>query len=154
MPWMDGGVIRSTSWKTAERWIIYFHSLLDLPCPWFLCQVPGCDLGWMVFSLRGPVCLHLDNPVLPFFVCVLNHSVLSDSCDPMDCSLPSTSVHGILQVGILEWVAMPSFRGSSWSMDWTWVSCIAGRFFTVWATRKPLQWEKLQANLLCWGRGK
>ena len=34
-------------------------------------------------------------------------------CDPMDCRLPGSSVHGILQVGILEWVAMPSSRGSS-----------------------------------------
>ena len=34
-------------------------------------------------------------------------------CDPMDCSLPGSSVHGILQARILEWVAMPSFRGSS-----------------------------------------
>ena len=66
-----------------------------------------------LFSMRGPVSLHLDNPVLPFFVCVLSHSVLSDSCDPMDYSLPGTSVHGILQARILEWVAIPSFRGSS-----------------------------------------
>ena len=34
-------------------------------------------------------------------------------CDPMDCSPPGSSVYGILQAGILEWVAMPSFRGSS-----------------------------------------
>ena len=44
--------------------------------------------------------------------CVLSHSVMSDSVDPMDCSLPGSSVHGIL-LRILEWVAMPSSRGSS-----------------------------------------
>ena len=59
-----------------------------------------------LFSMKGPVSLPLDNPVLPFLVCVLNHSVLSDSCDPMDRSLPGTSVHGILQARILEWVAI------------------------------------------------
>jgi len=56
-------------------------------------------------------------------------------CDPMDCSLPGFSVHGILQARILGWVAMPFSRGSSWSRDWTHVSFIAGRFFTNWATK-------------------
>ena len=59
-----------------------------------------------------------------------NHSVVSDSLQP------GFSVHGILQARILEWVAMPSSRGSSRSRDWTQVSCIAGRFFTIWATRE------------------
>ena len=45
------------------------------------------------------------------------------------CSLPGSSVHGILQARILEWVAIPFSRESSWSRDWTWVSHIAGRFF-------------------------
>ena len=60
-------------------------------------------------------------------------------CNPMDCSPPGTSVHGILQARILEWVAIPFSRGSSPPRDWTWVSwnsCIAGRFFTIWATRE------------------
>ena len=52
----------------------------------------------------------------------------------MDCSLPGSSVYGILQVRILEWVAIPFFRGSSQPRDWTWVSCIAGRFFTISTT--------------------
>ena len=43
---------------------------------------------------------------------------------------------GILQKRILEWVAMSSSRGSSWPMDWTQVSCIAGTFFTIWAIRE------------------
>ena len=49
-------------------------------------------------------------------------------CNPMDCSLPGSSVHGILQVRILEWVAKSSPRGSSPPRDGTHVSCIAGRF--------------------------
>ena len=52
-------------------------------------------------------------------------------CDPMDCSLPGSSVHGIFQARILEWIAIPSSRGSSQPKDWTWVSRIAGRC-NVW----------------------
>ena len=53
--------------------------------------------------------------------------------DPTDCSLPESSVHGIPRQRILEWVAMPSFRGSSQPRDQTQVSHIAGGFFTIWA---------------------
>ena len=57
--------------------------------------------------------------------------------DPMDCSPPASSVHGILKATILEWVAISFFsRGYSWPRDRTWVSCTAGRFFTIWATRE------------------
>ena len=45
-------------------------------------------------------------------------------CDPMDCSPPGFSVHGILQARILEWAAMPSYRGSFRPSDWTCVSCL------------------------------
>ena len=51
--------------------------------------------------------------------------------DPMDCIPPGSSVHGILQARILEWVARPSSRGSSQPRDGTQVSCITGRFFTA-----------------------
>ena len=54
-------------------------------------------------------------------------------CDPINCSPPGSSVHGILQVRILECVAMPSSRGSSQPRAWTQVSRTAGGFFTVWA---------------------
>ena len=57
-------------------------------------------------------------------------------CNPMDCSLPGSSVHGILQARILEWFAIPFPRGSSQPRDGTQVSCIAGRFFTVSASRE------------------
>ena len=51
------------------------------------------------------------------------------------CGLMDHIVHGILQTSILEWVAVPFSRGSSQPRDWTQVTCIAGGFFTVWATR-------------------
>ena len=54
-------------------------------------------------------------------------------CDPMDCSLPGSSVHGISQARILEWVVISFSRGTSRPRDQTQVSCIAGRFFNVWA---------------------
>ena len=66
-------------------------------------------------------------------------------CDPVDCSPPGSSDHEILQVWILEWVAMPSSWGSSRPRDQTCVSCvscIAGRFFTSGAT-----WEAQQCML-------
>ena len=62
-------------------------------------------------------------------------------CDPMDCNLPGSSVHGILQARILEWVAISFSRGSSQPRDRTCISCIAGRFFTIWATREAPEWQ-------------
>ena len=57
-------------------------------------------------------------------------------CNPMDYSPPGSSVHGILQARILEWVAILFSRGSSWLRDPTQVYHIAGRFFTIGATRE------------------
>ena len=70
-------------------------------------------------------------------------------CDPMDCSLPGSSIHGIFQARVLEWVAISFPRGSSRPRDQTQVSCVVGRCFTIWATREvprvgsnscPLSW--------------
>ena len=82
-------------------------------------QVPGQSLG-MRFML---LCL-----------CSLSIRLCPTLCDPMDCSLPCSSVHGILQAIILECIAMPSCRGSSQPRDRTWVSCvfcIAGGFLLL-----------------------
>ena len=61
---------------------------------------------------------------------------MSDSCDPMDCTPPGSSVHGILQARILDWVTISISRGSSQPRDWTWVFCLAGRFFINLATKE------------------
>ena len=56
----------------------------------------------------------------------------------MDCSLTGSSVHGTLQARLLEWVAIPSSRGSSWPRDWTWifyVSCTGRRVLHHWCHR-------------------
>ena len=57
-------------------------------------------------------------------------------CDPMDCSPPGSSVHGILQARILEWGAISSSRGSSRPRNRTQISCMAGKFFAIRATRQ------------------
>ena len=82
-------------------------------------------------------------PVLHY----LPESEVAQSCptlwDPMGCRgshgtpcPPGSSVHGILQARILEWVAISFSMGSSWPRDWTQVSHIAGRCFNLWATRE------------------
>ena len=77
----------------------------------------------LIFSQR--VCMHAKS--LQSFLTL---------CNSMNCSLPGSSVHRILQARIMKWVANPFSQGASWPKDWTHVSCIAERFFTVWATRE------------------
>ena len=90
-------------------------------------------------------CLDKWSYSIPFYgwvilqcTCVLVAQSYLTLCNPMDCSLPGSFVHGILQAWILEWVTMPLSRDSSQFRDQIQVSLIAGRFFTIWATQKPL----------------
>ena len=101
--------------------------------PWDLAWDPSLCLMFWIYTMGIRI--------LPSQHCVLKMKVLVTQthptlCDPMDCSPPDSSVHGILQARILERVANPSSRGPSWHRDRTQVSCIAGRFFTIWATRE------------------
>ena len=91
-------------------------------------------------------------PLQPFHppFCLLLLSIKRDPCwedtlacsvDPMDFSPPGSSVHGILQARILEWVAISFSRGSSRPRDQTLVSCIAGRFFTTDPPGEASVWE-------------
>ena len=68
-------------------------------------------------------------------------SEVAQSCptlqNPVDCSLPGSSVHEIFQARVLEWVAIPFSSRSSQPRDRTQVSRVAGRHFTIWATREP-----------------
>ena len=102
--------------------------------PWHLSLVPSdssishcviCVSLWRLQSFRGCVCV---------FTKLLQSC--PTLCDPVDCSPPGSSVHGISQAGILERVAIPFSKGSSWSRDGTWVSHTLGTFFTIWATRE------------------
>ena len=101
-----------------------------------------CGRVLMVVPAIVSLCLCLFHELVSQCLCVCSvaHSCPT-LCDPMDCSPPGASVPGILQAWILEWVAMPSSRGSSWPRIWTCascVSCIAGRFFTAQPPGKPL----------------
>ena len=66
-------------------------------------------------------------------------------CNFMDHSLPGSSVHGVLQARILEWVAILFSKGCSQPRYQTWVSCTAGKFFIIWITREAPKtpWRKL-----------
>ena len=80
----------------------------------------------------------LDPLIQSVILCVLAAQACPTLCNTIDCSLPGSSVRGILQARILEWIAISFSRGSSWPRDWSWVSCIASRFFYHWATRETL----------------
>ena len=89
----------------------------------------------MVFGYKGP---SIDDAISRVCVCTPSCPTL---CDPIGCSPPGSSVHGILQAGRLEWVARPSSRGSFWPRDQTCVSCVSciGRWILYhWAT-----WEAI-----------
>ena len=80
--------------------------------------------------------------------------LMSQSCltlwDRMNCSPQVFYVHGISRARILEWVAIPFFRESSRPRDWTWVSCTAGRFFTIWATREAPNMGRYNNKFYFW----
>ena len=109
-------------WISFHKTLWVLHSIQILPASWSL---SSCPLTLWATVLC--VCLFAQPcPTL---------------CHPMACSPPGSSVHGILQARILEWVAMPSSRGSSQPRDRNQVSHIAGGFFTIWATREaPLSY--------------
>ena len=102
------------------------------------------------------LCCHVTScsPVSLSLLCSVAQSCLT-LCDPTDCSQPGSSIHGIIQVRIPEWVAIPSSRGSFWPQDWTLASpALAGRFFTTSPARKAclVQWIPLSVDspLLSW----
>ena len=100
---------------------------------WFLNQ--GSNLGLLHRELRvlaaGP-----PREALNDFGCVLVPQLCPTLCDPMDCSPQGSSLHGILEARILEWVSVPFSKGSSQPRDRTHVAHISGRFFTIGAFRE------------------
>ena len=79
-------------------------------------------------------------------VCWVTESCLT-LCDPVHCNPPGSSVHGISQLKILEWVAISSSRGSSWPRDRTHVSCIGRRILYHWITWE-IHWGKSSSSYL------
>ena len=104
--------------------------VLNLPIEWTRVKILG---------IPPSICLSGFSSFLTLMkVKVLVTQLCPILCDTMECSPPGSSVHGILQARILEWVVIPFSRRSSQPRDWTWVSCIAGKFFTIWATIAPI----------------
>ena len=104
---------------------------------WIFCK--GEIYEWVISSssLVARNMFIQDGLLWNVYVCLVAHSCPT-LCNPMDYSLLDSYACGVLQAKILEWVAMPSSRGSSQPRDRTQVSCIAGGFSTVWATREAL----------------
>ena len=102
---------------------------------WALMHFYGPGYDWKVYFIS------LQSVCVCVYVCVcLSRSVVSNSPIPWTVALQAPLSMRILQARILEWVPLPSSRGYSQCRDWTWVSCVAGRFFTMWATREaPLK---------------
>ena len=84
--------------------------------------------------------------------CVKSLQLCLTLCNPVDYHLPGSSVHGILQTRILEWVAISSSRGSSQPRERTGVSWIAGGFFTSWAIREALCGMNQQNVIFTWSQ--
>ena len=122
------GVTRSWTWLSSWTELKLFYKKKKKKR---ICVGKSKDfIHTVVETLKRSVCL-----MGYFFFLSLTQSSPT-VCSPMDCSPPGSSAHGIFQAKILEWVALPFSRGSSQPRDWTQVSCIAGRLFTIWATRK------------------
>ena len=103
------------SFRCTEKWFLYLSI-----SPLFQILFHYSLLHIFEYST---VCYTVDLCWLSILAVCVSHSLVSDS------------VHGSLQAKTLEWVAIPFSRGSSWLRDWTWVSCITGRSFTIWATQ-------------------
>ena len=121
-----------------------FHMHLNYLGPiLFPCSPKGMANGCFLHSLSSPA-ITAGGGSICWMVEIADGCVISYWYgNPMDCSLPGSSVHGILQARILEWVAVPFSRGSSQSRNRTQVSCIAGGFFTNWATREAQIWQEV-----------
>ena len=149
---------RKTLWfaNGLMKWSVSFlvmsdsfqpHGPTRLLCPW---GSPGKNTGvgchflfQGIFLTQGlnPGFLHCRRMLYLWATGIWKVKVKVDQlcltlCETVDYSRPGSSVHGMLQARTLEWVAIPFSRGSSWPRDWTQVSWIAGRFFTIWATRE------------------
>ena len=99
------------------HWLAHPHLLLCGPVP--QTSTYSCPRGWEPLKSES-----------------VNHSSCPTLLNSMNCSPPGFSVCGILLAGLLEWVTIPFSRGSFQPKDWTQLSCVAGRFFTIWATRE------------------
>ena len=98
---------------------------------------------WISFEYMGGLCVWREhNEGTAGWIIMLPVKGSSKCMIPVHTSHPHP-FHGILQARILEWVAMPFSRGSSWPRDRTWVSHIVGSFITIWASGEALTFSSL-----------
>ena len=138
----------------TNKVLSYTDIHLSLPSlPWNnykgLKPLPFFSVLW-AFHRRSHVCIRsFISPQPSFWGRIVRHAARSCTTlgDPVDCSPPGSSVHGTLQARILEWVAMPSSRGSSWPRDRTHVSYVfrTGRrvlyHCTTWEVPQTCQYQ-------------
>ena len=99
-------------------------------------KFPSLKMGIKVFIFPVPIIMDSLCMLLYYYCCSITQSCMT-LCDPIDCSLPSSFVHGIFQARILEWVDIFFSRWSSWPKDQTyvsWVYCICRWILYHWAT--------------------
>ena len=133
-------------WKRPRRNAPLFHSGMIPSFPFCCISLEG--KLYKMTAVRN----FLNELTVCVCVCLVAQSCLT-SCIPMDCSPPGSSVHGGLQARTLEWVAMPSSRGSSLPRDRTWVSCISRWVLYHWATYESSKDEPMlrsQEFILPW----
>ena len=113
---------------------------------WLDCQNQFCEkhrnerlIFFLLLQHRGPLQWAHVHCYKDISCCWLVIKLCLTLCDPNDCSLPGSSVHGILQARILEWVAIPFSRGSSWLRDQTQVSRIGSWILRCWATKEAIK---------------
>ena len=123
------------SWTRLSNWTEQMANNVE---HLFMCLLAICTSFLEKYLFKSFVHFLICLSFYYWVVCVCTKSLQScpTLCNPMDYGLSGSSVHGIPQARILEWVAMPSSRGSSWLWDRTQVSYIARGFFTIWATRE------------------
>ena len=139
---MQGGI--DSPAQIILGWILQLGICWILSKQTYLAYLP-CLTHYFSRNWQFPAFLSLTHPPAfafsPVVLCVMKVLVIQycpTLYHPMDCSPPCSSVHGILQAKILEWVAIPDSPANLQPRAWTQVSCIAGRFFTIWATIFPL----------------
>ena len=130
----------------------YVYSLLSV---WGLCEDLGCQdernrvTGFEGFTLYYPKLSCSINNLLQHRESALLAAQSYQTLWPHRLQ-PARLLWGILQAKLLEWIAIPSSRGYSWLRDWTWVSCTAGRFFTISATREDHDAVKWKSPSRVW----
>ena len=181
--WLFGGC-NYTSFTGGIYWLFHItwicsFKITHFPAHLVLCKDTSsvqslCDLwskessGECSVNVDGQACFHPDEvkntvrwpwtkkwQAARFMRSEVSQSCLT-LCNPMDCTLTGSSVHGIFQVTVLEWLAISFSRASSWPRFWTRVFHFAGSRFTLWATRKA-RWglQKIQLlNQSCSGMKK